>query len=240
MGLLTHEPAAPRPYRDRQPGEAERSAIHERWVVERHRRTEDPGYQEEWYSEQCGGCRFWLPLAGEMGRDYGACANPAAPFDGRVRFEHDGCAAFQESGAWSTPAEQEAHRRWTLYLRALDSMNERGLALLRDALADEPDRELALAVILRALEAVGAGERREWAGLVPPGRDRELAEARVRDLELLAAGPAGVPGEWSDWTQRRLAATSSDLALLGLLAQAGRTKRIRRMATERRQAMGGS
>ncbi|MFI6743000.1 hypothetical protein ACIBI9_59770 [Nonomuraea sp. NPDC050451] len=118
-------------------------------------------------------------------------------------------------------------------------MDERGLALLRDALAEEPDRGMALAVVLRALEAVGASERQEWIELVPPGQDREHAEARVRDLDSLAGGPTGVPDDWSDWMQQRLAATSPDLAMLDLLARAGRTKRIRRMAAERRQAMGG-
>lgn len=218
------------------PSAAECSAIHERWVAERNRRTEDPGYREEWYSEQCGGCRFWLPLSGELGRDYGACANPASPFDGRVRFEHDGCEAFQESGAWSTPEDHDAHRRWMTYLRTLDSMDEGGLDLLRAALAEEPDREMALAVILRALE-VGASERQEWIELAPPGEGREHAESRARDLGIVAGGPTGVPDEWSDWTQQRIAATSSDLAMLDLLAQAGRTRGIRRMAAERRQAM---
>ncbi|NRQ38597.1 DUF3027 domain-containing protein [Nonomuraea sp. NN258] len=222
------------------PDQAELSAIHRRWVAERHRRTEDPDYREEWYYEQCGSCRFWLPLSGELGRDYGACANPASPFDGRVRFEHDGCEAFQEAGAWSTPEDHDAQRRWRLYLRALDDLDERGLTLLRDALADEPDRELALAVVLRALESVGASERRPWIELTPPGPDRERAESRAVDLDALAGGPSGVPGDWSDWLQRRLAATTADLATLDLLAQAGRTRRVRRMAAERRQAIDGS
>ncbi|MER7892562.1 DUF3027 domain-containing protein [Micromonospora sp. NPDC094482] len=67
---------------------------HQRWIKQRNRDTVDPAYPEAWYDEQCGGCRFWIPLDGELGHDYGACTNPASPFDGRVRFEHDGCAAF--------------------------------------------------------------------------------------------------------------------------------------------------
>ncbi|MFI7467828.1 DUF3027 domain-containing protein [Nonomuraea sp. NPDC049646] len=217
--------------------EAERSAIHERWLAGCHRRTEDPDYREEWYSEQCGACRFWFPLAGALGNDYGACANAASPFDGRVRFEHDGCDAFQESGTWSVPADHETYRRWRLYLDALGNTDEHGLSLLRDALAEEPDRELALAVILRALEAVTAGERRDWIALAPTGQHRERAETRAKDLELLASGPAGQPGEWSEWLQLRLAATTSDPATLETLARAGRTKRVRRLATERELAM---
>ncbi|MGW2214013.1 DUF3027 domain-containing protein [Nonomuraea sp. NPDC001684] len=217
--------------------DAERSAIHERWLAERHRRTEDPDYREEWYPKQCGACRFWFPLAGALGTDYGACANAASPFDGRIRFEHDGCDAFQESGTWSVPEDHETYRRRRLYLDTLNNTDERGLSLLRDALTEEPDRELALAVILRALEAVTAEERREWIDLAPAGQDRERAEARAKDLELLAGGPAGQPGEWSEWMQLRLAATTSDPATLETLTRAGRTKRVRRLATERKWAM---
>jgi hypothetical protein len=43
---------------------------------------------------QCGGCRFWIALCGQIGNDSGACTNVEAAFDGRVRFEHDGCEAF--------------------------------------------------------------------------------------------------------------------------------------------------
>ncbi|MFE2885953.1 DUF3027 domain-containing protein [Streptomyces sp. NPDC059272] len=81
----------------------ELDAIHARWIGKRNRRTDDPGYQEAWYDEQCGACRFWFPLSGNMGSDYGACANGASPFDGAVRFEHDGCDAFEDSGGWAVP-----------------------------------------------------------------------------------------------------------------------------------------
>jgi hypothetical protein len=69
---------------------------HDRWIQQRNRNTSDPAYREDWYHEQCGGCRFWIALHGELGRDYGACTNPASPYDGQVRFEHDGCAAFAD------------------------------------------------------------------------------------------------------------------------------------------------
>ncbi|AYF26881.1 hypothetical protein CSH63_05340 [Micromonospora tulbaghiae] len=50
--------------------------------------------QRPWCDEQSGGCRLWIPVNGEVGHGYGACTNPASNFDGRVRFEHDGCTAF--------------------------------------------------------------------------------------------------------------------------------------------------
>jgi hypothetical protein len=34
---------------------------------------------------------------GALGSDYGACINRESRFDGRVMFEHDGCAAFDEA-----------------------------------------------------------------------------------------------------------------------------------------------
>lgn len=60
----------------------------------RHRRQGEASYEEEWWAEQCGACISWIPLSGELGDDYGACAGAASKFDGHVRFEHDGCEAF--------------------------------------------------------------------------------------------------------------------------------------------------
>ncbi|WJK41074.1 DUF3027 domain-containing protein [Solwaraspora sp. WMMA2056] len=73
---------------------------HKCWVALRNRDTARADYHEEWYDEQCGSCKFWLPLAGELGADYGACANARSPFDGRVQFEHDGCDEFEDAGEW--------------------------------------------------------------------------------------------------------------------------------------------
>ena len=77
--------------------------IHDRWIQRRFRRTDDPEYRENWYDEQCGGCTFWIPLSGELGTDYGVCADVKSPFDGTVRFEHDGCDEFEPSGNWAVP-----------------------------------------------------------------------------------------------------------------------------------------
>ncbi|RSN36187.1 DUF3027 domain-containing protein [Amycolatopsis sp. WAC 01416] len=53
---------------------------------------------DDWHGEQCGGCVFWVALHGRLGQDYGACTNAHSIFDGMVRFEHDGCAAFAGRG----------------------------------------------------------------------------------------------------------------------------------------------
>lgn len=72
-------------------------AIHERWILKRNRRQESPKYEDSWYAEQCGACRFFIALSGKLGLDYGACCNANSAFDGVVRFEHDGCSASAES-----------------------------------------------------------------------------------------------------------------------------------------------
>ena len=53
-----------------------------------------------WHQDQCLFCRFYLPLEGPMGADWGACANPASPRDGTVTFEHDHCDAFETNDAY--------------------------------------------------------------------------------------------------------------------------------------------
>lgn len=76
------------------------ASAHSRWMNLRNRRQEDVQYREEWWGEQCGHCRFWIPLSGAIGADYGACVNPDSPFDAHVRFEHDGCDQFQLAESW--------------------------------------------------------------------------------------------------------------------------------------------
>ena len=79
---------------------------HERWLEQRNRRQESADYDDEWWAEQCGACRFWVPLSGALGHDYGGCTNPASRFDGRVRFEHDGCDYFEQAiDGWAQPDE---------------------------------------------------------------------------------------------------------------------------------------
>lgn len=74
---------------------AHNDACHERWSqAAQNRPTHLPGYSDDWYDAQCGGCRYWVALAGELGRDWGVCTQAGSGFDGRVRFEHDGCELF--------------------------------------------------------------------------------------------------------------------------------------------------
>jgi hypothetical protein len=45
------------------------------------------------------GCVHFLPLNGEVGMDWGVCANPKSPRAGLLTFEHQGCPEFMASGA---------------------------------------------------------------------------------------------------------------------------------------------
>ncbi|WP_369185561.1 DUF3027 domain-containing protein [Streptomyces sp. Y1] len=83
----------------------EMGAIRDRWIGRRNRDPGKPEYRAEWYGEQCGFCRYWFPMVGKLGLDYGACANGKSEFDGAVRFEHDGCEVFEHSGRWSIPSD---------------------------------------------------------------------------------------------------------------------------------------
>jgi Protein of unknown function (DUF3027) len=75
-------------------------ATHARWV-------EDLNWTDH-HPEQCGICRWWIPLTGTWGSDWGVCSNPASRFDARARFEHDGCNAFEEArGGWIYPDEPD-------------------------------------------------------------------------------------------------------------------------------------
>lgn len=77
-------------------------AIHDRWRERKNRDQDDPAYRDEWYSEQCGACRHWLPLRGALGDDYGGCTSARSPCDKQVMFEHDGCHEFEPNGEWDS------------------------------------------------------------------------------------------------------------------------------------------
>jgi len=78
--------------------------LHYRWVEQRNRGGAGPEYPEQWAYEQCGGCHYWLPIAGPLGTDWGVCANFRSPFDRHATFEHDGCEFFlADPAGWRTP-----------------------------------------------------------------------------------------------------------------------------------------
>jgi DUF3027 family protein len=57
---------------------------------------------------QCVTCGFFVPLSGELGRLFGACANAYAPDDGRVVSADHGCGAHSEAMAGTAAARTVA------------------------------------------------------------------------------------------------------------------------------------
>jgi Protein of unknown function (DUF3027) len=76
------------------------------------------GAAERWYASEhgprtplahaapapCASCGFYLPLSGELGQVFGACANAYAPDDGRVVSADHGCGAHSEAVVWQDAA----------------------------------------------------------------------------------------------------------------------------------------
>jgi len=76
------------------------------------------GASERWYAGEhgprspiahaapahCISCGFYVPLSGELGRVFGACANAYAPDDGRVVSADHGCGAHSEAMAGAAAA----------------------------------------------------------------------------------------------------------------------------------------
>jgi hypothetical protein len=80
------------------------------------------GASERWYASEhgprtplahaapahCVSCGFFVPLSGELGRLFGACANAYAPDDGRVVSADHGCGAHSEAMADAVSARAVA------------------------------------------------------------------------------------------------------------------------------------
>lgn len=52
----------------------------------------------EWGADCLMGCRWYHPLKGAAGADWGVCCNPASHRCGRLTFEHQGCWQFEAKG----------------------------------------------------------------------------------------------------------------------------------------------
>ncbi|MEU2678937.1 hypothetical protein ABZ638_18850 [Streptomyces sp. NPDC007107] len=114
------------------------------------------------------------------------------------------------------------------------------MTLLLDAVRAETDGPLASAVVVLMLERTPVAEHGSWTAALDP-EVREFAERRSGELAVLdsldrdAAGHAAAGVEsWSDRSQLRATRSraESHRPALDLLAEHGRTKRIRRAAAE--------
>jgi Protein of unknown function (DUF3027) len=91
------EPAElPAPGRSRVLSAIGRESASERWYDSEHGPRTPLAHAAP---AHCISCGFFVPLSGELGRLFGACANAYAPDDGRVVSADHGCGAHSESMA---------------------------------------------------------------------------------------------------------------------------------------------
>ena len=96
------EPAElPAPGRSRVLSAAGRESASERWYSSEHGPRTPLAHAAP---AKCVSCGFFVPLSGELGRLFGACANAYAPDDGRVVSADHGCGAHSESIIWPATA----------------------------------------------------------------------------------------------------------------------------------------
>jgi hypothetical protein len=100
------EPAElPAPGRSRVLSVLGRESASERWYASEHGPRSPLAHAAP---AHCVSCGFFVPLSGELGRLFGACANAYAPDDGRVVSADHGCGAHSESMAGATAARAVA------------------------------------------------------------------------------------------------------------------------------------
>lgn len=51
--------------------------------------------KQEWLPDCSTGCKWFFPLEGRLGLDWGVCANPLSHRAGLLTFEHQGCPKFE-------------------------------------------------------------------------------------------------------------------------------------------------
>jgi hypothetical protein len=140
----------------------------------------------------------------------------------------------------------DEHSRFAFYKSITDEPRWR-LSLL-SCLLVETNTDVSTAVVLALLEKVGPWER-DVVVHVAPASDQDRVTGRASDLallELLLGWPMDNEGlgwggdtalasliDGSDWLQRRVADEAVATPILRLLAERGRTKKVRARAFER-------
>ena len=139
-----------------------------------------------------------------------------------------------------TGALGDEHVRWALYQEAL---RQDALDLLLLAVAEDPDHVMAAGAVVGALEQVLPGERGRWVSVTTGWSTADFVARRAGELDVLESvsrtvGGDGSPAveedvdDWSDWLQRRASVPATRAEVLEVLAERGRTRRIRHTAAE--------
>ena len=77
------------------------NTTHERWIKLLNRPLPPVGEEwPDWTNDQCGACRFYVPLQGVFASDWGVCTNASSKLDGHAMFEHDGCESYSGASDW--------------------------------------------------------------------------------------------------------------------------------------------
>ncbi|MFE6024894.1 hypothetical protein [Streptomyces niveus] len=134
--------------------------------------------------------------------------------------------------------ESDEHARWAIYRAA--AADEELLDLLHEALKDEQESSLASAVVVLVLEHTERSRHAAWIDVLSD-EHRGFSNRRSAELGILEDLISGsIPmamvrdslGEWSDWLQLKIAASVRNPDVLEFVSCEGRTKRIRRIASE--------
>jgi hypothetical protein len=130
------------------------------------------------------------------------------------------------------------HDRWRLYQRATAVPS--AVPGLWRAITAEPVLAVASAAVVMLLEQTDRDDRGRLIDLLDPAV-REFPEERAREIRILESirekadrsdiGPEDVD-TWSDWLQLGVVGSTRSRPILDVLAEHGRTKRIRRLARD--------
>ncbi|MCP3805358.1 hypothetical protein NLX83_39440 [Allokutzneria sp. A3M-2-11 16] len=145
-----------------------------------------------------------------------------------------------------TSDHADEHHRYAQYLRALAAVHDQGETDLIAAVLRDPDATMAQSAVVKHLDDRAArlllDERYDdWArSVITVIAEREFLSRRLREWGLLRAISLGRP--WtaqeiigaSDWFQRRAAQTVASPEALTVLAERGRTRRVRAAALRNR------
>lgn len=140
-----------------------------------------------------------------------------------------------------TPSE---HIRFQQYLRDLERVPEHSELDLVAAVLDDPDQAMAVSAVLQHLDRRAGGLHDDqfavWAAhMAARVEGNDLLVRRIRDWTTLKAVNAGQPidsvalADATNWLQRAIAETTTSSAALTILAEPGRTRRIRNTASIR-------
>ncbi|MEU0041196.1 hypothetical protein [Streptomyces sp. NPDC006333] len=140
---------------------------------------------------------------------------------------------------------EDEHQRFARYLHELAVVREEDEAELVTRILRDPDRTMAQSAIVRHLDRRAAQLLTDdgftsWAhAMAEVSAEREFLPYRLREWTLLRSITVGEP--WSseqvttgsDWFQRMAVETVPSPVVLTLLAESGRTRRVRANASHR-------